>query len=236
MQVWAVAGDPHMVLPEERTATVARMSAYAEYNARPADERLAGVQFDVEPYLLPGYALAERQWQARYVELVAALNKAGRGLPLEMVVPFWWADKASLLDGIRPHVSGLTVMDYRTRSDEIQRFAMPFLDWGTRHGKAIRIALEAGPVGEETVRQYLRAERGELWQSEIGGMTVLLLLKGPQANPDGLAYRATGSRLLDGSATSFHRNPAALLDMAPELERSFSAWPSFNGLALHEVK
>jgi len=236
IKVWAVAGDPHMVLPEEHAASVTRMRAYVAYNAGPVEQRLAGVQFDVEPYLLPGYALAEPQWQARYVELVAALHEASEGLPLEMVVPFWWANRTALLDGIAPHVSGLTVMDYRTHRDEIVRFAAPFLDWGTRQGKAIRIALEAGPVGEETVRQYVRAERGELWQSEIGGTTILLLLKAPQANPDGPAYRIAGSRVQDGSATSFHRNPATLVDIAPDLEKDFSAWSSFNGLALHELK
>jgi hypothetical protein len=235
--VWAVAGDPHMVLPAEQAVTVERMRAYAAYNASvAAAEALAGVQFDVEPYLLPGYALAEAQWSPRYVELVAALKQAGRGLPLEMVVPYWWADRETLLDEIAPHVDGLSVMDYRTRRDEIVRFATPFLDWGVRHKKAIRIALEAGPVGEETIRQYVRADRGELWQSEIAGIPVVLLLKSPQAHREGAAWRYVASRVQDGSATSFHRDPAALIDMAPGLENIFSAWSSFNGLALHESK
>lgn len=235
--VWAVDGDPRMVLPGEHANATARASAYARYNQNaPSGARLAGVQFDVEPYLLPGYDLATEAWERHYTALVAALQAGADGLPLEMVVPFWWGDKPTLLDAVAPRVSGLTVMAYRTRTDEITRLAQPFLEWGMRQNKPVRIALEAGPVAPETLRHYAPQASGELWQLRVAGQDYLLLLAEPAANPHGPAFQQVGSALLSGSATTFHGQPHKLLEMLPTLEAQFATWPAFGGMALHEIQ
>lgn len=237
IQVWAVDGDPRMVLPSEQASAANRVVAYRNYNAEVApDERIAGVQFDVEPYLLPGYDLAENDWNVRYVELVSALKQGAGPMPLEMVVPYWWGDKKDLLQSIAPHVSGIVVMDYRTREEDVLRFAMPFLHWGDEYKKTVRIALEAGPIEGETVRQYVRAERGELSFVSVGDISVALLARQPYAGYGNPVYRFASSSELDGSATTFHRNPAELMMMMPRLEAQFASWASFGGLALHELK
>jgi hypothetical protein len=232
--VWPVDGDPQMVLPDQHAPTIARARAYAAYNrAMPLEARLRGMQFDIEPYLLPGYDASARELDQRYLELARALRRAAGSLPLEFVVPFWWSGKDALLDGLAAAASGLTVMDYRTDPAQIRRFAQPFLDWGMRHGKRVRIALEAGPVAPERQRRYVRADTGELWLVTVERMPVLLLLREARRNPFGPAFRFDASVLLDGTATSFHGNPAAMLDILPALETHFSAWPSFGGMALH---
>lgn len=234
--VWAVDGDPHMVQPTEHAKAAARAGAYVQYNRQAApDARLAGLQFDVEPYLLPGYDLAPEAWEQHYLALVSALSTGAAGLPLEMVVPFWWGDKVALLDALAPRVSSLTVMDYRTQPDEIVRFAQPFFEWGNRQGRGVRIALEAGPIGAETLRQYTAGATGELWQLRLAEQDVLLLLAAPAANPHGPAFRQSGSAVLSGDATTFHAQPQRLLDMLPRLEAEFAAWPEFSGMALHEL-
>lgn len=237
LAVWAVDGDPRMVLPGEHASAAARASAYARYNlSAPPHARLAGVQFDVEPYLLPGYDLAAEAWERHYAALVAALQTAASGLPLDMVVPFWWGNKTALLDAVAPNVSSLTVMDYRTNAADITRFAQPFLDWGMRQNKKVRIALEAGPVAPETLRHYTPQAKGELWQVQLAGQDYLLLLAEPAANPHGAAYRQISSNTLSGKATSFHGQANKLSDMLPPLEAQFATWPAFGGMALHEVK
>lgn len=235
--VWAVDGDPRMVLPGEHASAAARANAYARYNqTAPPGARLAGVQFDVEPYLLPGYDLATEAWERHYTALVAALQAGADGLPLEMVVPFWWGNKPALLDAVAPRVSGLTVMAYRTSANEITRLAQPFLDWGMRQNKPVRIALEAGPVAPETLRHYVPQASGELWQLQLAGQDYLMLLAAPATNPHGPAFRQVGSTLLSGSATTFHGQPHKLLEMLPELEAQFTTWPAFGGMALHEIQ
>jgi len=212
VRVLSVDGDPHMVLPDSQAALARMVRAYAAYNAGVAPAaRLAGLQFDVEPYLLPAYGSGGIDWDARYLAMARTLRKAAGSLRLELVVPFWWDGKTALLDGLAPLVDGLTVMDYRTDRQQITGFAIPFLDWGARHGKRVRIALEAGEVAPETQRRYVRAaagEAGDLLRVEI-----------------------------DGSATTFHEDKAALLRLLPDLEADFSAWDdAFGGMALHELR
>lgn len=237
LAVWAVDGDPRMVLPAEQAQAAARAAAYNRYNhSAPPSARLAGAQFDVEPYLLPGYDLATDTWERHYTALVAALRAAAGGLPLDMVVPFWWGDKAALLAAVAPHVHSLTVMAYRTRADEITRLAQPFLDWGQRQNKRVRIALEAGPVAPETLRHYAPQASGELWQLRLAGQDYLVLLASHAANPHGPAFREVARTALSGSATTFHGEPHKLLGMLPVLEAEFATWPAFGGMALHEVR
>ena len=235
--VTAVEGDPHMVLPTQRAATSDRALAYAAYNRAVApDERLRAMQFDVEPYLLDDAVLDPKARDHEYLAMAQALHAAAGGMPLEFVVPFWWWDKDALLAGLARSSDGLAVMDYRTDPDDIVRFAVPFLDWGSRHGKRVRIALEAGRVAPELQRRYVRADAGEagsLLLARAGEASVLVLLREQVKEASGTLYRLSGERTLDGSATSFHSDRARLRGLLPGLERDFSAWSSFGGIALH---
>lgn len=234
----AVEGDPHMVLPGERAATTARARAYAAYNAaaEPA-ARLKGIQFDIEPYLLPEHVLPGARLDAEYVATLAALREAAGAMPLEFVVPFWWGDRQALLDGLAQHADAVSVMDYRTDPEQILAFAIPFLDWGAASGKRVRIALEAGPLPFETQRRYRRAPdsgAGDMLLFTVEGQRVAVLLRQPLAHPRAVPYRLVDSRPIDGSATSFHQNKDALRALLPRLEADFGAWPGFAGIALHE--
>jgi hypothetical protein len=235
--VWAVDGDPAMARPREHAATVRRMAAYAAYNASAAaGDRLGGVQFDVEPYLLPEYAQAPAQWDAHYVALMRALREAAPAMPLEVALPFWWGEKDAPLKELAQSIDSINVMDYRTDATQIMQFAVPFLEWGARHGKRVRIALESGPLAPEIQRHYELADKtgeGELWHVPLDGSHFLLLLAKAGLNPEGAAYRATAQRPIDGSETTFAGRPEQLLAMLPGLEAAFAAWPGFAGVALH---
>ncbi|QOL48016.1 hypothetical protein [Massilia litorea] len=235
--VTSVEGDPHMVLPAQRAATVDRARAYAAYNRAAApEERLRAMQFDVEPYLLDDTVLDPAAREREYLAMARALHAAAAGMPLEFVVPFWWSDKRTLLDGLAATADGLAVMDYRTDPDQIVRFAVPFLDWGRLHGKRVRIALEAGRVAPELQRRYVRADAGEagsLLLARAGDTQVLVLLRQPVKTASGTLFLLSGERTLDGGATSFYKDRARLRTLLPGLERDFSAWPSFGGVALH---
>lgn len=62
----------------------------------------------------------------------------------------------------------------------------------------------------------------------------MLLLQQPHAGLPGAGFRYSGNRLLDGSATTFQRQPERLQALLPQLERDFSAWPTFAGVAVHD--
>ena len=236
--VTAVDGDPHMVLPGEQAPTAARARAYAAYNAQaePA-ARLKGMQFDVEPYLLSAHVLPPAERDRRYLELVARLREAAGPVRLEFVVSFWWDSKPELLRGLARSADALSVMDYRTDPEQIYRFAVPFLDWAEVHGKQVRIALEAGPIGAETQRRYQRAAKGaagDMLLFELEGQQVLVLLRQPTAHAKAQPFTLEASRRIDGSATTFHADKAVLTRLLPRLEAVFGAWKGFGGIALHE--
>lgn len=242
IRVLSVDGDPHMVLPDHQAALARMVRAYAAYNAgvEPA-ARLAGLQFDVEPYLLPEYGAGKADWDARYLAMARTLRTAAGSLHLELVVPFWWDGKTALLDGLAPLVDALAVMDYRTDPAQLMEFAVPFLDWGARHRKQVRIALEAGEIAPETQRRYVRADAGEagpLLRLRADGQQVLVLLRDPVAAGEaGEVFRLQSTREIDGSATTFHKDKPALLRLLPGLETDFSAWEAaFGGIALHELR
>jgi len=250
VKVYSVDGDPHMVLAQNLPDVVQRAQAYAAYNAAAApDARLAGMQFDVEPYLLPASDLPPSERDARYIAMARALKdvaQASGTLELEFVVPFWWGKNRALLDGLAPYADRLAVMDYRTDPGQVVEFAVPFLDWAQAHGREARIALEAGSIDAQTQRRYVRAAAGEaadLVAADIGGRQVLALLRAPVpvpaaagAQPVPARYRLAGSRVLDGSATTFHADKAALLQRLPAFEADFGAWPGFGGVAVHELR
>ena len=215
-------------------------NAYAAYNAQAsARERLRGVQFDVQPQLLAPDKLPQAAREGHYLELLAALRQAAAGTRLEFVAPVAWSTEQALLRGLARHADALTVRNYRTDPDEIRRNAAPFLDWGVRHGKTVRIALEAGPAGIGVERRYRRMGRGakgDLLLFEIGGQKVLMLLKVPAAQDEAQAYLLGGRRDIAGSATTFHFDKPALMRLLPRLERSFGAWKSFGGMVVHELR
>ncbi len=237
--VWGVTGDPQAVMAYERESWLKRAKAYADYNRdAPESAQLKGVQYDIEPYLAPGYAQAPEAWKQAYLDTLAALRKASP-LALEAAVPIWWNEQTvqdkPLLEAMAASVDSITVMDYRTDPRRIQQQALPFLDWGVRHRKPVHIALEAGPVAEETRLVFQRAEIGNLWVTRVGGMTLLLRLTESKANTGGIVFNLTRETVVSGEAVSFHGRSDEMIKSLPELEHAFGAWPSFAGLALHEV-
>jgi hypothetical protein len=240
LRVHSVDGDPHMVLESELPAVLRRVRAYRAYNEGAAPgARLAGMQFDVEPYLLPDNILPAAARDARYLAMARALKAAAGPLRLEFVVPFWWGAKRELLDGLAQASDALAVMDYRTDPAQVVDLAVPFLDWAQVHGKQVRIALEAGPIAPEVQRRYTRAQKGEagdLQLLDFNGRRVLVLLRAPLAASGTQLYRLSATRAIDGSATTFHQDKAALARVLPLLEADFGAWDSFGGIALHEYR
>jgi hypothetical protein len=238
--VSAMEGAPDMVLPASQDAAIARLRAYAAYNASAAEgARLKGVQYHIEPYLVPAHVLPQAQRDRRYLELAARLRQAAGPLALDFVVPHWWADKKALLDGLAKHADILTVKSPRTDPAQIYRLAVPFLDWGVEHGKTVRVALDAGPIGAGVQRRYERrppGARGDLLVFTLGGQKILLLQQVPAAHGKAQAYALAASQEIDAADASFHSDKGALMRLLPQLERTFGAWESFGGMALHDLR
>jgi hypothetical protein len=234
IRVLVVEGDPHAILPGERPKFVQRARALSAYNRTVAlESRLAGVQYDIEPYLVPGLTFDPSAWQSAYLTTLREL-RAAIDATLEIAAPFWWATMTDgFLDGVAASVDGLTIMNYRTELRQIEQSAEPLLFWGLRHGKPVRVGLEAGPLPDETRHSFRPADIGEVWLVTVAGSDVLVTLSAPAANPGGVALRRVDARTVSASETTFHADRSRLDTLLPEIERRLAPWPINAGIALH---
>jgi|GEM_PF-1335617 len=238
LQVWVVIGDPYAVLDNGKEHFLELVEAYQGFNTANSQQQLDGLQLDIEPYLLPGYQLNPAIWLQKQAKIVNVIHQIAPKMSLDLVLPFWFepahGDSADLLANVEASIVSITVMNYRTNSEQIIEFAEKFLAWGELRKKAVFIALESLGLPEEDRRVYRQAESGELWHFSFKTAPVLLLLQQQtQDLPGGKAYRFLYSRKIDGSSTSFFRQPGELTRLLPSLESHFSAWSSFAGIALH---
>lgn len=238
LQVWAVLGDPNAVLDQERMHFATLAGAYQRFNTTHGPQKIDGLQLDIEPYLLPGYSLNPLLWLQKQAKTILLTHQTAPSLAIDMVLPFWFdplhADGATLLSEVDTSIASITVMNYRTDPDQITELAEKFLEWGERREKAVYIALESLAMPEEDRHVYKQADSGELWRFDFRGVPVLLLFKQPMQNlPGEKAFRLLYSRKIDGSNTSFFRQPDELTKLLPILEKQFVGWSSFAGLSLH---
>ena len=241
LQVWSVMGDARAVLEQEKTRTLSLVSAYQAFNSeKNATQRLDGLQLDIEPYLLPSYQTNPAMLLQKQAQIINAIHRVTPSLALDVVLPFWFdparPDEAQLLNAIEPAIASLTIMDYRTDPEQIRTFAEKFLAWGETKKKLIAIALESSPLPEETRRVYREANKGELWSLPLKSGSVLLLLKQETtALPSVKTYCFSHAQKIDGSNTSFFQKTAELAKILPPLEKDFSVWSSFAGIAFHGI-
>ncbi len=244
LQVWTVMGDPHAILDSERGNYLSMAAVYGQFNddAKEA-ERLDGLQLDIEPYLLPGYRYAVAEMMDKYADVINIIHQGAPALALDAVLPFWFnLDEpimANALVQISDSISSLTVMDYRTDTEQIRTFARKFFNWGDLHQKSVHIALESLAMQQEVMRFYQRSDKGELVEVNFGEkygdeVRVLLLLKQSLSNQNKLpSYQYSHSQAVDGNNTSFYGHQDKLMQLLPQLENEFTRSPSFAGISLH---
>jgi hypothetical protein len=142
----ALSGEPDDVLHPRQALAV--IDWVARFNQQYPEARLRAVEFDIEPYLLPGFEQHRDAMLGAYLQLLARLHRAAAkaGLRLSVVVPFWFADTpwrdGSLLEPVAREVDSLSVMSYRTDAAQREAIANNALCIGELYGKPVRLGLE----------------------------------------------------------------------------------------------
>jgi len=231
-----VEGDPAMALDHGRTVALTRLAAIEQYQRdAPAASKISGVQYDIEPYSTQAYANYPSLVLAGWAETFDALWRATT-LPLDIVLPWWLADNAeasAVLGSAKRAASIVTVMAYRTRSEEIQIAAEPFLAWGQQNGVPIHVALEAGPVEPESSRTYLADQVGELVVLPHENGSLIVQFNEPLWASRGTTFRMGRDLVTTAERTSFLGDRDRMARVANDLLTIFCAWSSFSGLAFH---
>lgn len=146
--VWIVLGDPTYVQSAGRQSmrTLLRWVTAYQAAAAPAS-RIAGVQLDIEPYLLPTWDSQSTALLSAYATTLRDAQAEWAGA-LDVVIPFWYAE-ARYWNTVGATLTGLTgvsatVMDYHTDPAELRKFASFFLDWADIAQRRVTISLELG--------------------------------------------------------------------------------------------
>jgi hypothetical protein len=177
LRAHALVGSPEDALPEEHQRVLTTVEHVLAYNASAAGrERFAGIRYDIEPYLLPGFRGARRQRiLAGYLDLLAKTASRARSAGVEFGVdmPFWY-DSLDDLTGEQPlieyagarkpaseHILDLVdsaaVMAYRTAAygaDSIAALADGELRYAALKGKRVFIGLETTALSDEDLLEF----------------------------------------------------------------------------------
>ncbi|HZF93316.1 MAG TPA: hypothetical protein VEZ20_00430 [Allosphingosinicella sp.] len=233
--VEAVEGDPDMVFAHGLASAAARARAIAAYQrtAAPA-ARLAGVQYDIEPYTLASWGQEPAGYRG-WSEAVRTLARSA-GQPIHLVLPFWIAEGEegqAFLRAVQASVSGVTVMAYRTEAALVSVVAEPLLNWGSANGKPVRVALETGPVAEEVEESFVAAPRGRIALSGAGRQVTATLLDRGGAVPGARMFALAGRTTAPPARISFLGDDRRMLETSRALAGALSAWSSFDGFSYH---
>ncbi|MDP3518310.1 MAG: hypothetical protein Q8S94_14185 [Pseudohongiella sp.] len=240
LDVWVVIGDPRDVLPASLPALEARLNAFLRYNQQaPVSARLHGVQLDIEPYLLRGFAGAQSYWRDRYVSVINHAHALLQGrMPLDLVMPAWWGSHRAwgqqLFEQLPVVDIRLSIMNYHTSIDRLRANAQPFLEWGQRASVPVMIALESGALPDETHHRYTHNKgTGELWLVMVGEESVFVLFDRLQSDLTGQAFAFNFNYPVPAGDYTFKGDMARLNSVANKLIHEWHTWPAFSGIAIH---
>lgn len=238
--VWVVEGDPGMALDGGREHALSRLRAILAYQstARP-DARLAGVQYDIEPYLLAEYAEDPQRVAIGWRETLRSLSHTAGDMPMNAVVPFWILSSPggeNVLSAIQMAGRSVTVMAYRSDVEAIQSVAEPVLAWGTRNNVPVWVALEAGPLPDELTQYYVMnhsATKSVLWTIPAQNGEVVVRFDDPVLLERGQGYRLIRDNMAPASRVSFLGDWPRMRTTVETLQSIFPAWASYAGISLH---
>lgn len=168
IKVEALDGAKDMALEENWPTTLAILDTVLAFNATlPDDAKLAGIHYDIEPYILPAWKQGGetrmkimQDLLAFYTQARTRLDEAGPGMTLSSDIPFWYDNKIDEGDScvlefngqtknLHQHIQDLCdyvgIMSYRrsaTGSNSVTHVVQAELDYAEQIGKFITPALE----------------------------------------------------------------------------------------------
>jgi hypothetical protein len=183
--VSALDGFKNYALPEWHDGVLRTIENVIRYNQESAPlERFSGIHYDVEPYLIKGFAGPRRQaFLQGYLELLDKIvqkTKPSR-THFGVDIPFWY-DAADELTGkpipiafrgvsksASEHVIDLVdevaIMDYRTAAygaDGVVAMAQDELAYASKQGKTVFVGLETTELPDEELIEFSGVPSREL--------------------------------------------------------------------------
>ncbi|QHZ57997.1 copper amine oxidase N-terminal domain-containing protein [Brevibacillus sp. NSP2.1] len=158
--VEALEGRPQWAFPASHGELKAFINWVRAYNASvAAQERFAGLHFDIEPYILPEWKSNRDKIVQSWMDTVRLIEKDMRssGLTLTLDIPFWLhqvkvpGTDYSLSAWMLEKADAVVIMDYRNvalGNDGIIANAHPILREAATLKKQVIVAVETAPSAE----------------------------------------------------------------------------------------
>ncbi|MBT8398970.1 MAG: hypothetical protein KJO98_00720, partial [Rhodothermia bacterium] len=185
MRAYALDGYAYYALPEYHDGVLSTVQNVIDYNASvEPTARFAGIRYDIEPYLMPGFHGPTQGWMLTgLLSLLEAMTARAHdaGLDVGADIPFWydarseytgkpvsvvWNGEAKpVSEHIIDIVDDIAVMDYRTSAygaDGTIRHAAGEIEYSDRVGKPLYIALETHPLPDERLVDFSGVPRSDL--------------------------------------------------------------------------
>jgi hypothetical protein len=162
IEIHALGGDPHWVLPSEQKKLKSLVGWVKDYNRKvSAQEQFRGVHIDMEPYILPDWKKDRSKIVKLWMEAIRIYTAAMKdsGLTKGADVPFWLdgiptsaaAGAPTLDEWMMGQMDHVTIMAYRNMADTpngIIALVADELAAAVKHGKKVIVAVEALPSEE----------------------------------------------------------------------------------------
>lgn len=234
IEAFALDGYPDAVNdPERLAATIRRLLETM------GDHPVDGIQLDIEPYLLPGFA-GDADGYPRYLKAIEGLKTAVRGQTrLSIVLPFWFstvrAGERPVAFAVIDLADEVAVMSYRTDVQEVAAIGRDILRYGDLAGVPVWLAIETRALPVERHSRFQRVYRREQATAYVDRSARQLVLRplpgGEESEsfrlierfevrPDRVTFHGRSRRHVHGAITTLHR-----------LVRSHS----YAGVLIHDV-
>ncbi|MCK8486161.1 hypothetical protein M0651_03130 [Paenibacillus sp. MBLB2552] len=159
IQVHALNGHPDWALREHRNEAAEFLKWVVDYNREAkAEERFAGVQLDVEPYLLERWQKDQKAVVEQWMEGVRFWTEEARynDLTIGAAVPFWLDQIDHPCEALKLPLGGwmvgqfdyLAIMAYRDAAGRIYDISQRTLNEADRQNKRVWVGVELGESQE----------------------------------------------------------------------------------------
>jgi hypothetical protein len=182
IEVFALDGYPEAVeAPEPLILKIRKLLNLVE------SQSLDGVQLDLEPYLLEGWAMDEGAY-SRYLDTVDAIKAVLSGTRFSMVMPFWFTSQLvrdrPVAFAVMDRVDEVAVMTYRTDVAELQAIAEDNLRYGDLAGVPVWLAIETRPLPIERQVVLKRSPRRDLADAYLDRNSPQVIFRTPPLQSD----------------------------------------------------
>jgi len=234
IEVLALDGYPEAAVnPDRLLAGIRRLVVEC------GDVLPAGLQVDIEPYLLPEARLGQDRYRDYLISLAQIRQMLPPDVPLSVIVPFWFpqvsVEGRSLAQQVFERADEVVVMSYRADVAEALALMDDWVRYGVLLGKPVWGALETRPLPDERHLVLQLVDRPEEATAFFDRSRGRLVLAAPRSADSRFIYFAEAARYeVQGSRLSFAGRSKATVIRAIDQWAQGARHSPVAGLMIHD--